>query len=141
MGRTERFCSFREGNGTVMVKIAKQDMGQSQPQDRPEMFVGEVRGQNLVAEGEAPSQRVTAISFLDGARNRWHQHSTEQVLVVTDGEGIIADAEGEHPIARGDVVLIQPGERHWHGARPGSSMTHLSILLPGTMTIDPDQTP
>lgn len=128
-----------KGNGTDMVKITAQDFSQSTPQVRPEMFVGEVRGQNLVAEGDAPSQRVTAISFVDGARNRWHWHGTEQVLVVTDGEGIVADADGEHPISAGDVVLIQAGERHWHGARPGTSMTHLSILLPGTMTIDEDQ--
>lgn len=122
-----------------MVKITTQDFSASTIQDRPQMFIGEVRGQNLVAEGEAPSQRVTAISFVDGARNRWHRHSTEQVLVVTHGEGIIADGDGEHPIVAGDVVLVQAGERHWHGARPGSSMTHLSILLPGTLTIDEDQ--
>lgn len=129
-----------KGNGTDMVKITAQDFSKSVRQDRPEMFDGEVRGQNLVAEGDAPSQRVTAISFVDGARNRWHWHSTEQVLVVTDGEGIVADAHGEHLISAGDVVLIQAGERHWHGALPGKSMTHLSILLPGTMTIDEDQT-
>jgi quercetin dioxygenase-like cupin family protein len=33
-------------------------------------------------------------------------------------------------------VLIPAGERHWHGAEDGTSMTHLSILLPGEMTID-----
>jgi quercetin dioxygenase-like cupin family protein len=129
-----------KGNGTFMVKITAQDFSAGTVQNRPEMFIGEVRGQNLVADGEAPSQRVTAISFVDGARNRWHWHSTEQVLVVTHGEGIVADGDGEHPIVAGDVVLIQAGERHWHGAKPGASMTHLSILLPGTMTIDDDQT-
>lgn len=122
-----------------MVRITAQDRSLSTLQDNPAMFIGEVRGQQLVAEGDAESQRVTAITFVDGARNRWHQHSTEQVLVVTEGEGIIADADGEHPIAAGDVVLIQPNERHWHGARPGASMTHLSILLPGKMTIDEEQ--
>ncbi|HVL24259.1 MAG TPA: cupin domain-containing protein, partial [Thermomicrobiales bacterium] len=85
---------------------------------------------------DAPSQRVTAVTFLDGARNAWHRHTTEQVLVVTHGEGIVANDEGEREIAAGDVVLIQPNERHWHGARPGRDMTHLAILLPGTMTID-----
>ena len=118
-----------------MVRIVTQDLNESVPRVGA-MFVGEVRGQNLVADGDAPSQRVTAITFIDGARNVWHWHSTEQVLVVTDGEGIIADASGERSIRPGDVVLIQANERHWHGAAPGNSMTHLSILLPGTMTID-----
>ncbi len=119
-----------------MVKIVTQDFNQSVPRVNPDMFIGEVRGQDLVAEGDAPSQRVTAISFIDGARNQWHTHSTEQVLVVTHGEGIIADESGERPITVGDVVLIQPNERHWHGARPGTSMTHLAILLPGEMTVE-----
>lgn len=119
-----------------MVKIVTQDFNKSVPRHNPDMFTGEVRGQDLVAEGDAPSQRVTAISFVDGARNQWHRHSTEQVLVVTHGEGIIADESGERPIGVGDVVLIQPNERHWHGAQPGKTMTHLAILLPGEMTID-----
>ncbi len=122
-----------------MVKIVTQDAAKSAPRVDQKMFVGTVMGQNLVAEGDAPSQRVTAISFLQGARNRWHWHSTEQVLIVTDGEGIIADDSGERAIAAGDVVLIQPNERHWHGASPSHDMTHLAILLPGTMTVDEDQ--
>lgn len=121
-----------------MVKIVTQDLNQSVPRVDEKMFIGTVMGQNLVAEGDAESLRVTAISFLQGARNRWHWHSTEQVLIVTHGEGIIADASGERPIKPGDVVLIQPKERHWHGAAPGKDMTHLAILLPGTMTVDED---
>ncbi len=122
-----------------MVKIVTQDATQGVPRVDEKMFVGTVMGQNLVAEGDAPSQRVTAISFIQGARNRWHRHSTEQVLIVTHGEGIIADASGERGIAAGDVVLIQPNERHWHGAAPGKDMTHLAVLLPGRMTVDEDQ--
>ncbi len=29
-----------------------------------------------------------------------------------------------HP---GDTVLIQPGERHWHGAAPDHTMVHLAM--------------
>lgn len=122
-----------------MVKIVAQDVSQAVTRVDEKMFVGDVRGQNLIAEGDAPSQRVTAITFLNGARNRWHRHSTEQVLVVTHGEGIIADESGERAIAPGDVILVQPNERHWHGAAPGQDMTHLAILLPGQMTVDDDQ--
>jgi quercetin dioxygenase-like cupin family protein len=30
-------------------------------------------------------------------------------------------------IRPGDVVLFSPGEKHWHGAAPGSSMTHIAV--------------
>jgi quercetin dioxygenase-like cupin family protein len=122
-----------------MVKIVTQNFDESTPESNPEMFLGEVRRQQLVADDEAPVQRVSAISFIDGARNRWHRHSTEQVLVVTHGVGIIADETGERRIEPGDVVLVQPNERHWHGAAPGQDMTHLAILTPGDLTIDDDQ--
>jgi quercetin dioxygenase-like cupin family protein len=36
----------------------------------------------------------------------------------------------------GDVVFVPAEERHWHGAEPGASMTHVSVNLVGTTTID-----
>lgn len=116
------------------MKITRQDPGSAETATDP-IFIGEVRSQVLVGDDDAPSQRVTVVTFVDGARNRWHTHTTEQVLVVTSGEGIVADDTGEYPISEGDVVLVDPGERHWHGARSGRDMTHLSILLPGRMEI------
>jgi quercetin dioxygenase-like cupin family protein len=121
------------------MRRVRQDRAQAVT-DTGEIFIGEVLRQNLVAEGDAPSLRVTAVTFDDGARNRWHHHTTEQVLVVTHGAGIVANENEELHVTPGDVVLIQAGERHWHGAEPGESMTHLSILLPGKMTIE-DATP
>ena len=99
------------------------------------IFVGDVAAQTIVDDAAAALLRVTAVTFRDGARNRWHTHAPDQVLVVTEGLGILADETGEHPIAPGDVVLISAGERHWHGASRGESMTHLSILTPGALTI------
>lgn len=104
------------------------------------IFVGEVVTQNLVAEGDASLLRVTAVTFEDGARNRWHRHTTDQVLVVTAGSGIVATEEEELTVGPGDVVLIPAGEHHWHGAETGLSFTHLSILTPGQMTIEDDGT-
>ncbi len=114
--------------------IRRQNLEQSRVADNP-VFVGDVRTQILVGDDDAPSQRVTAVTFIDGARNIWHAHTCEQVLIVTSGEGIVATADQERPISQGDVVLIHPSERHWHGAAPGKDMTHLAILLPSTMTI------
>jgi len=30
-------------------------------------------------------------------------------------------------IAPGDVIWTPPGEKHWHGAAPNSSMTHIAL--------------
>lgn len=114
--------------------VRTQDAALSEVDTNP-IFTGEVRRQVLVGDDDAPSQRVTSITFVDGARNAWHAHSTEQVLVITAGAGIVATETDEREVGPGDVVLIQPGERHWHGAAPGRDMTHLSILLPSEMIV------
>lgn len=104
--------------------------------DTSPIFVGEILRQNLVAEGDASLLRVTSVTFVNGARNRWHRHSTDQVLVCTEGRGIVANELQEWRLSPGSVVLVPANERHWHGAEEGSDFTHLSILTPGEMTID-----
>lgn len=115
--------------------ITRQDAAKHEPAPRNPYFVGEVLKQDLVTDKTVPSLRVTSVSFQNGARNRWHIHSCEQVLVVTSGRGIVANNAGEHEITTGDVIAIDPGERHWHGALPGEDMTHLAILLPSDMAL------
>jgi len=117
------------------VEITRQDMAKHQPDSRNPYFSGEVLKQDLVTDEMVPSLRVTSVSFQNGAKNRWHRHSCEQVLIVTSGHGIVANDDGEQEISTGDIITIDPGERHWHGARPGKDMTHLAILLPSDMEL------
>ncbi|HEU0114756.1 MAG TPA: cupin domain-containing protein [Thermomicrobiales bacterium] len=117
------------------VKRVRLDRAAAAPSPSP-VFLGPVRTQKLIADGDAESLRVTAVTFEDGARNRWHMHTTDQLLVVTDGRGVVATEEQEMQVAAGDVVLIPAGCRHWHGAEPGQTFTHIAILAPGEMTID-----
>jgi quercetin dioxygenase-like cupin family protein len=100
------------------------------------IFEGSVFRQDLVAEGDASLLRVTAVTFENGARNKFHRHTTDQVLFVTAGRGVVVTADETFHVESGDVILVPAGERHWHGAVPGQSMTHLSILTPGQITID-----
>jgi AraC-like ligand binding domain len=53
---------------------------------------------------------------------------------VLPGGGLIC-SYGERPrrLRPGDVVWVPPGERHWHGAAPGSFLIHLAISLGTTM--------
>ena len=71
------------------------------------------------------------VRFTDGARTHWHVHPGEQVLYILEGEGRVGTEHEEVQVAAGDVVYTPPGEKHWHGAMPGSSMTHISITTVG----------
>ncbi len=94
------------------------------------IFEGTVYTQPLT-EGLSKQLRVSVVSFQDGARNKLHAHDVDQLLVITEGEGTVATPAEELAVSAGDVVFIPAGEQHWHGARPGGSMTHLSILTAG----------
>ncbi|HEX5284637.1 MAG TPA: cupin domain-containing protein [Bryocella sp.] len=80
----------------------------------------------------APSPARTAcasVTFEPGARTAWHTHPLGQVLmIVTAGDGW-TQCEGEPvvEIRAGDVIWCPPNHRHWHGASPTTSMTHIAI--------------
>jgi len=99
------------------------------------IFKGDVDYQTLVGAEQSRDLSMSEVHFKDGARNRWHMHSTDQMLVITDGEGIVADESEERSVTIGDVAFIPKNTRHWHGAKPGRDMTHLSILAAGKTTI------
>jgi quercetin dioxygenase-like cupin family protein len=91
------------------------------------IMVGDVFVQYLTPESTQIS--VAVVSFPNGARNIFHTHQAEQVLVITEGEGMVATADEEMVVSAGDAVYIPAGESHWHGARPDTSMVHLAIML------------
>jgi quercetin dioxygenase-like cupin family protein len=92
-------------------------------------------GEAILTEVLPPQQpggvRITLVRFNDGALTHWHTHPGEQVLFVLEGEGRVKTADEEITIHPGDVVYAPPGERHWHGATPGSTMVHISITNVG----------
>lgn len=69
------------------------------------------------------------VTFEPGARTAWHTHPLGQILIVTSGTGLVQRwGDPVQEIHRGDVVWIPPGQKHWHGAAPGSSMAHIAIV-------------
>ena len=54
-------------------------------------------------------------------------HPKGQTLYVTDGIGLVATRDGVQEIRLGDVVYIEPGEEHWHGANADRFMPHIAI--------------
>ena len=67
------------------------------------------------------------LRFSPGARTAWHHHPKGQTLYVTDGIGLVATRDGVQEIRPGDVVYIEPGEEHWHGATADRFMAHVAI--------------
>jgi quercetin dioxygenase-like cupin family protein len=93
-----------------------------------EYFTGNVRIDPLF-EAPAPARVASAsVTFEPGARSAWHTHPLGQTLIVMSGTGWTQCwGEAKQEIRAGDVIWCPPGHKHWHGAAPATSMTHIAI--------------
>ncbi|HXD42618.1 MAG TPA: cupin domain-containing protein [Ramlibacter sp.] len=109
------------------LKIAR--AGSQPPSQGPAgYFTGSVRVDPLFQAIEPGRTSGAYVSFEPGARSAWHTHPFGQTLVVTAGVGRVQRWGGAiEEIRPGDVVSIPPGVKHWHGAAPGTGMTHIAI--------------
>ena len=96
-----------------------------------ENFTGGVRVEMLFEAVDPSHASGGSVAFEPGARTAWHSHPGGQILVVTAGTGRVQQWGGPiEEIQAGDVVRILAGQKHWHGASPNASMTHLAITEP-----------
>jgi 4-carboxymuconolactone decarboxylase len=93
-----------------------------------EHFTGSARIDPLVPANVPSRTSGARVTFEPGARTDWHIHPLGQTLIVTSGSGWVQQWGGQiQEIHQGDVVSIPPGQKHWHGATPSSSMTHIAM--------------
>jgi 4-carboxymuconolactone decarboxylase len=91
-------------------------------------FTGSASVEMLYTPAAPDGASVGTVRFSPGARTAWHTHPLGQTLVVTAGVGRVQRWGGPiEEIRAGDVVRIPGGVKHWHGAAPGSAMTHIAI--------------
>ena len=87
-----------------------------------------MRVERLFAAAEPARASGGLVTFEAGARSAWHTHPLGQILIVTGGTGRVQHWGGAvQEIRKGDPVRIPPNVKHWHGASPGSSMSHIAI--------------
>jgi quercetin dioxygenase-like cupin family protein len=104
-------------------------------ESKSDLFIGKVLRQNIMDEKIAKELRIGVVNFDPGARTKWHTHTNEQVLYVVDGKGIVATEEEEVVVTQGTFIFIPSGEKHWHGATPETSFSHMSIQSPGETNV------
>jgi quercetin dioxygenase-like cupin family protein len=93
-----------------------------------EWFTGSVRIDPLFQAPEPARANAAHVTFEPGARTAWHTHPLGQTLIITSGLGWVQCNGGQiEEVRPGDVVWFPPGEKHWHGASPTNSMTHIAI--------------
>ena len=92
-------------------------------------FTGTVRVDPLFKAPEPARALGASVTFEPGARTAWHTHPLGQTLIVTAGCGLVQRWGGPiEEIRPGDVIWFPPGEKHWHGAKGTTAMTHIAIV-------------
>lgn len=95
------------------------------------LFTGVVSRQTLIPKGASETFNMSIVNFPRGVRNKFHAHTSDQILIVTAGHGIVATEEKEFTVTEGDIIHIPAGEKHWHGAGEDSDFSHITILAVG----------
>ena len=115
------------------MKIIQPSTVPAEPATSP-LFTGEVSRQPILTPEMSQHFNLGIVNFPAGVRNKMHTHSSDQVLFVTAGKGIIATETEQQIITPGDVVHIPSEEKHWHGATPDSAFSHIALTAKGSMT-------
>jgi quercetin dioxygenase-like cupin family protein len=91
-------------------------------------FTGTVWLQMLVNNDSTFNTSIGNVTFEPGARTNWHYHPGGQVLLITGGKGRYQEqGKAVREQRKGDVIKCGPNIIHWHGAAPGSQLSHIAI--------------
>lgn len=109
------------------------EMGEKNPFGQ--FFLGQSYLKMLTTQGVP----VANVTFEPSCRNNWHIHHAKsgggQLLLCTAGRGWYQEwGKPAQALQPGDVVLIPPEVKHWHGAAADSWFCHLAIEVPGEET-------
>ena len=98
------------------------------------LFTGQVSRQVVFQPGDSQSFNFGIVNFEAGSRNKLHNHTSDQLLIITEGTGTVATEHEERTVTAGDIVLIPAGENHWHGAPGAAPMSHITVQAKGSTT-------
>ena len=90
--------------------------------------------QSILQPADSNNFNFAIVAFDAGSRNKFHKHSGDQILIVTEGTGKVATDTETVVVNEGDVVIIPAGENHWHGAPDGTAMAHITVTVNGSQT-------
>lgn len=96
----------------------------------PEKYINGIAWIRSLINESSIGCALSVVTFEPGAITHWHKHPTVQILMAENGIGYVQKRnEVKQLMQPGDLVIIYPGEEHWHGATPESMFSHLAIQM------------
>lgn len=122
------------GYNARRMKVVRTNDLPREPAVSPLFTGGDVFRQVIVDPADSKSFNFSIVNFSAGSRNKFHQHTSDQILIVTEGTGVVATDSEERSVTVGDVILIPAGENHWHGAPGSTPMSHITVQTKDSKT-------
>ena len=118
-----------------MKKVTINDIPRTEAEMTGGLMTGtQVWRQAILDPDDSNNFNFAIVAFDAGSRNKFHKHSGDQILVITEGTGKVATDDEVLEVNQGDVVVIPARENHWHGAPDDTSMAHITITVKGSQT-------
>ncbi len=109
------------------MKVVKINEVKEDPTSTP-LFTGPVTHQPIITNEMSKQFAINQVNFAKGVRNKFHAHTSEQVLIVTKGKGIVASEAEQIEVGPGEVIIFSAGEKHWHGATKDFAFSHINVV-------------
>lgn len=108
-------------------------------------FTGDFIIKSVLDANDSKEQEMYHVTFRKGCRTRPHIHASDQVLIATEGNGIVVFAkrimidpdditkteikiDKTVMMEKGDVICVPAFILHWHGCRnKNEDFTHIAI--------------
>ena len=116
------------------MKVVKTDQIAKEPATGTLFTGGVVTRQNIITDRMGGNLIASIVNFSPNARNKFHSHTSDQILIVTKGTGIVATEQEEVAVREGDIIYFPEGEKHWHGATKDSEFSHIFVYAAGNQT-------
>ena len=118
-----------------MKKVTMSNVPKTKVEMNGDLMTGTQVWAQAILESEDSSDFSFGIRAFDaGARTKFHKHTGDQILIITDGTGAVGTDNETLTVVEGDVILIPAGENHFHGAPGATSMAHITIQKKGSVT-------
>tara|TARA_B100001013_G_scaffold280297_1_gene180344 strand:+ start:479 stop:874 length:396 start_codon:yes stop_codon:yes gene_type:complete len=119
----------------ILKKVTMSSVAKTKAEMSGGLMTGtQVWRQAILDPADSNNFNFSIVAFDAGSRNKFHKHSGDQILIVTDGTGTVATDNESLTVSEGDVIVIPAGENHWHGAPDSTSMAHITITVKGSET-------
>jgi quercetin dioxygenase-like cupin family protein len=104
-------------------------------------FTGNVIIREILGEDNSAEQEMYHVTFQNGALTTLHFHGSDQILIATNGKGVVGLIQGTSVTKfeiddndmillekEGDTVCIPANKIHFHGATNGDTFSHIAIM-------------